>query len=624
MTKLQTLGLPAFASIRDRKAEGAVDLGWLKMACIVSAFCVAAVMPAAGQGFTVIHNFGGSQTESGAQPLWALIQATDGNFYGTTNASGGGSYTRGIIYKLTADGAFTVLYGFQGPYPPDSALIQASDGNFYGTTAWGGGSSNCYYDGCGTVYRITAEGAFDTFYSFDEAAGPSELIQGTDGNFYGSTYYGGSSSNCDLGCGRIFQLTPAGALNTLYSFSGSDGSAPVQVIQATDGNFYGITLLGGDYGHGTIFKLTAVGTFSTLHSFSGTDGIEPFSLTQAKSGDFYGVAVAGGANNGGTVFKITPKGALTTMYNFCALKFCADGNEPATLMQASDGNLYGTTMWGGNGTEGGGTIFEISGGTLTTIHKFLPTGGSYLGGQGPDGGLMQAADGNFYGTTVAGGTNNNCGTSCGTIFTFGPATARLPSTLRFGSHALNQTSPALWLTLTNSGVTALNVSNVALNGAFAIATNTCTGATLTWKQQCRVTLTFTPAALGLQTGTLTFTDNAGNAPQTVALSGTGVLPATLTPATATYAAQAVGTTSAAKTFTLTNNQTVSLNGIAMSTTGDFAISATTCTTSLAAKGKCTISVTFTPTMTGTRTGKLSVSDSASNSPQTSNLTGTGK
>ena len=119
-------------------------------------------------------------------------------------------------------------------------------------------------------------------------------------------------------------------------------------------------------------------------------------------------------------------------------------------------------------------------------------------------------------------------------------------------------------------------------------------------------------------------DSANNSPQTVALSGTGVLPATLTPATATYAAQAVGTTSAAKTFTLTNNQTVALTSIAISTTGDFAVSATTCTTSLAAKGKCTISVTFTPTATGTRTGQLSVSDSASNSPQTSNLTGTGK
>jgi len=139
-----------------------------------------------------------------------------------------------------------------------------------------------------------------------------------------------------------------------------------------------------------------------------------------------------------------------------------------------------------------------------------------------------------------------------------------------------------------------------------------------------VSITFTPMALGTLTGTLTFTDNAANSPQTVTLSGTGVLPATLAPAAATYASQAVGTTSAAKTFTLTNNQTVALTGIAITTAGDFAVSATTCTTSLIAKGKCTISVTFTPTAKGTRTGLLSVSDSANNSPQKSSLIGTGK
>jgi hypothetical protein len=142
--------------------------------------------------------------------------------------------------------------------------------------------------------------------------------------------------------------------------------------------------------------------------------------------------------------------------------------------------------------------------------------------------------------------------------------------------------------------------------------------------KCKVSVTFTPTVLGKLTGTLTFTDNAPTSPQTVALSGTGVLPATLTPASATYPARLVGTTSPPKTFTLTNKQTVALTGIAISTTGDFAVSATTCTASLAAKGKCTISVTFTPTAIGTRTGQLSVSDSANNSPQTSNLKGTGK
>jgi hypothetical protein len=177
--------------------------------------------------------------------------------------------------------------------------------------------------------------------------------------------------------------------------------------------------------------------------------------------------------------------------------------------------------------------------------------------------------------------------------------------------------------LTNTGTTSVTISSITVSTNFAISSNTC-GATLAAGAKCKVGVTFTPTVVGAVTGTLTFNDNAANSPQTVALSGRGIVPAALTPASATYAALKVGTTSAAKTFTLTNNQTVALTGIAISTSGDFTISATTCTTSLAAKGKCTISMTFTPTQTGTRTGQLSTSDSASNSPQTSALKGTGK
>jgi hypothetical protein len=125
------------------------------------------------------------------------------------------------------------------------------------------------------------------------------------------------------------------------------------------------------------------------------------------------------------------------------------------------------------------------------------------------------------------------------------------------------------------------------------------------------------------TATLLLSDDACDSPQRVSLSGVGVEPATLTPASATYAAQKVGTTSAAKTFTLTNYQSVALTSIAISTTGDFALSTTTCGTSLAAKTKCAISVTFTPKQKGTRTGQLIVNDSATNGPQHSDLEGTG-
>ena len=197
-----------------------------------------------------------------------------------------------------------------------------------------------------------------------------------------------------------------------------------------------------------------------------------------------------------------------------------------------------------------------------------------------------------------------------------------PTSLSFGNQVIYETSVAKTVTLTNSGTGTVNISSIAPSGSFAISAQTC-GTTLAAGAKCTVKVNFTPTVLGALTGALTFIDNAPNSPQTVPLSGTGVVPATLTPATATYATQAVGTTSAAKMFTLTNNQTVALTSIAISTTGDFAVSATTCTTSLAAKAKCTISVSFTPAATGTRTGTLSVSDSASNSPQTAALSGTG-
>jgi len=175
-------------------------------------------------------------------------------------------------------------------------------------------------------------------------------------------------------------------------------------------------------------------------------------------------------------------------------------------------------------------------------------------------------------------------------------------------------------------VTLLNVIKVALNGEFAITTNGCAGRSLSSGQECSVSVTFTPAALGLPTGALSFTDNVGSSPQTVTFSGSGVESATLTPTSSTYTKRVVGTTSSARTFTLLNRQNVTLTGLEISTTGDFAVSATTCSTSLAAKAAkkdCEVCVTFTPTQICTRTGTLSLNDIAGNSPQVVTLTGTG-
>ena len=429
-------------------------------------------------------------------------------------------------------------------------------------------------------------------------------------------------------CAATAIAAPAQTFTTLHIFDGTDGEYPAAgLVQGTDGNFYGTTGYGGattcTYGCGTIFKITPAGTLTTLHSFDYTDGEYPLGggLVQATDGNFYGTT-SEGANGYGTVFKITPTGTLTTLHSF----HVTDGAYPEALVQATDGNFYGTTSFGGtagNCTPGGcGTVFKITpGGTLTTLHNFANT---TTEGAVPGAGLVQATDGNFYGTTADGGAYAD-----GTVFSLSvglsppfPRVTLSTTSLGFGNQVIDTTSAAKTVTVANTGSVTLDISSTTASANFAISAKTC-GATLAVGKNCKVSVTFTPTVLGKVTGTLTLTDNAPNSPQALPLSGTGVEPATLAPASATYAAQAVGTTSPAKTFTLANNQTVVLTSIAISTTGDFAVSTTTCTTSLAAKSKCTISVTFTPTETGTRTGELNVSDSASNSPQTMALTGTG-
>jgi hypothetical protein len=197
-----------------------------------------------------------------------------------------------------------------------------------------------------------------------------------------------------------------------------------------------------------------------------------------------------------------------------------------------------------------------------------------------------------------------------------------PTSLSFGNQVINTTSSVKTVTVKNTGSATLYLSSIAPTAGFSISSTTC-GATLAVGKTCEVKVTFTPSGVGAVKGVLSFSDNASGSPQSEVLSGTGVEPATLSPVSATYAKQKVGTTSAAKTFTLTNNQAAALTSIAISTTGDFAVSTNTCGTTLAAKGKCTITVVFEPAQTGTLTGQLTISDSAGNSPQTSTLTGTG-
>ncbi len=270
-------------------------LSLLKVVCIVSVFCAATVIPSPAQVSTTLYSFTGPD---GAGPWAGLTQGTDGNFYGTTTS--GGANDGGTVFKITPTGELTTLYSFDFShgFGPFAGLVQGSDGNFYGSTYEGGA------DDLGVVFKITSSGTLTTLHSFAVADGTGPvagLIQATDGNFYGTTEGGGAYDD-----GTVFKITPSGTLTTLDSFGGGDGASPwAGLVQASDGNFYGTTLLGnGFYNYGTVFKITPSGTLITLHSFDGSDGQRPYAgLVQASDGNFYGTTYLG-AFGYGTVFRL--------------------------------------------------------------------------------------------------------------------------------------------------------------------------------------------------------------------------------------------------------------------------------------------------------------------------------
>jgi uncharacterized repeat protein (TIGR03803 family) len=326
-----------------------------------------------------------------------------------------GSYSAAQTSTITDLGTtFTTLHSFDGTDGrlSNAGLVQATNGNLYGTTYYGGAKDS------GEVFEITPGGTLTTLHSFCSKSGCPDgeytyatPVQGTDGNFYGTTYLGGSKE-----LGTVFKITPSGTLTTLHTSDGTDGSQPLAgLVQSSDGNFYGTTYMGGSQGDGEIFKITPSGTLNTLHSFCSRaackDGRNPFAgLVQGTDGNLYGTTLEGGAKGFGTAFKITPSGTLTTLHSFCTQSGCPDGQFPQTgLVQATNGNLYGTTIVGG--AYGDGTIFEITtSGTLTTLYNVCSQSGC------PDGnylyaGLLQATDGNLYGIMDVGGANG-----AGTIF----------------------------------------------------------------------------------------------------------------------------------------------------------------------------------------------------------------
>jgi len=376
-------------------------MSWRRRTCAVCVLFAATAMALSAQKLTTLVVFDGAD---GEEPNGPVVQGTDGDGYGTTLR--GGANNSGTVFKFTRSGTLTTLYSFCSPAGcadgeyPHAGLVQATDGDFYGTTGSGGAKDY------GTVFKITGSGTLNTLYSFCSQAGCRDggdplagLVQATDGDFYGTTYEGGASDY-----GTVFKITASGTLTTLYGFCSqagcTDGEYPSfgGLVQATNGDFYGTTSGGGANGdYGTVFKLTPRGTLTTLYSFCSqagcADGEYPSAgLVQASNGDFYGTTDKGGANGYGTVFRITGTGTLATLHSFCSQAGCTDGEYPSGLVQATNGDFYGAT--GSGGASGYGTAFQITGsGRLTTLHSFDVTDGAAPSG------LAQATNGDFYGTT---------------------------------------------------------------------------------------------------------------------------------------------------------------------------------------------------------------------------------
>jgi uncharacterized repeat protein (TIGR03803 family) len=440
-----------------------------------------------GQTFKTLHNFAGTSASEGADPMYGpLVQGLDGHLYGTTMQGGltcTGAYC-GTVFSISTGGSLSTIYRFcpnsgclDGD-TPEGGLALNIDGALYGMTDLGGSV------GEGTLFRITTKGVIKTLDSFDGPDGGfplTTLIRGSNGEFYGITNSGGTSAE-----GVLFESTSAGVINVLLNF----GSTTVgfaqgdtgALILGTDGNYYGTAASGGSSAVGTVFRMKPAGAATVLHNFAGSDGNEPAgALAEGTDGNFYGTTRQGGAFGQGTVFKITPGGLFTKLYDFCAANGCPDGFDPVGgLIAGTDGDFYGTTLGGGTGSNPSGTIFRItSAGTLTTLHNFNGTDGSQ-----PFGWLVQHTNGQFYGTTAYGGTNAQ-----GTVYSLNVRLGAFVRTLP--SHAAVGTSIKIL------GTNLTGTSAVSFNGVSTSPT-TVTSTYLTVK---------VPA--GATTGYVTVTTPAG-------------------------------------------------------------------------------------------------------------------
>lgn len=394
--------------------------------------------------------------------------------------------TRSLVFVFLAIGfaapcalsqSYQVLYSFAGGRDgssPSGWLTTDDSGNFFGVTADGGAAQNCpsvYSFGCGSIFQFTPSGSESVVHRFNDGIGGgfpnAGLTLAPNGEYYGSA---GLGSGASMG-GVVYKFNPkTGQTVNMYAFSGgSDGGGPNGVIAGSGGALYGVTTGGGNLtnpscqsgGCGVVFEISGIGHEKVLHTFTGSpDGWSPRgSLVEDSQGNLYGTTDGGGAGtcNCGTIYKIDAEGNETILHSFSN---SPDGALPTQgLMLDSQGNLYGAT-WAGGAYENG-TVFKLDPtGNLTILHSF-----SGADGANPSSSFIRDSAGNLYGFTYGGG-DLSCGfegSGCGTVFRLDPSgrVTILHSFTAEGSDGLEPFSGHLMLDAAGNlyGVTAFGGSD---------------------------------------------------------------------------------------------------------------------------------------------------------------------
>jgi uncharacterized repeat protein (TIGR03803 family) len=367
-----------------------------------------------------LYSFAGGRDGKGPE---AKLLLHDGLLYGTTGAGGERCLGTGCgtVFKITTSGVEGVVHRFQG-LPNDGAEPLAGltplGPDLYGTTYLGG--THCgrrkVSNGCGSVFKINASGVEQVVYrfkGFPDGANPEGPITVVGNNLYGTTTAGGSKCRFKVGCGTVFVVTPAGKERVLYRFQDEpDGSEPTGNLVSLNGVLYGTTYSGGAYGSGTIFAVSTSGSEHVVYS-SGQNGfpdMESPSGLEAMNGVLYGSSSNGGPQNGGTVYSVTTTGDEHVVRHFSD-NIERNGNRPYGKLLAIDGVLFGSTYDGGQEYGGSGILFSLTpAGAFKVLYRFrgVPDGSSPFAG-------LTDVKGALYGTTYAGGTNND-----GTVFRFSP------------------------------------------------------------------------------------------------------------------------------------------------------------------------------------------------------------